>query len=233
MKKFLYLAVPVVLFFFLVSTSEASPGGVALAQFSGESELGQQLENSDRDILAETILLPEDSFDTVEAAEMIRRIAKLPQPLLNRIDEEGIRVRLFEGNLTDNPTASHLKGKTPRGYTNGATWDSVPGIGGAEIVLVKIGASEKGKGHGSINLELHELAHSIDHLVYKDFSDQDSFQAIWKKERTELFPGRDYFIIYPEEYFAEAFAYYYFSAESNAFLKSTAPLTYELIKGLD
>ena len=51
---------------------------------------------------------------------------------------------------------------------NDATWDDVPGMGGSHTVFVKIGASDKGNGHGSVNLELHELAHSVDHIVYGD-----------------------------------------------------------------
>ncbi|MFD4931567.1 hypothetical protein ACFWMS_22115 [Peribacillus butanolivorans] len=32
--------------------------------------------------------------------------------------------------------------------------------------MVKTRASDKGNGHGSVNLELHELAHFIDNIVY-------------------------------------------------------------------
>ncbi|ALC90188.1 toxin [Bacillus sp. FJAT-18017] len=233
MKKLFLIVVPAVLFFFLISTSKAAPGGVALANFNGETPLGQHLQYIDWGNLSGTVLLPEETFDTFEAAAIIQRLAKLPDSLLSKINKEGIVVRLFEGRLTDNPTASHLKGETPRGYTNGATWDAVPGIGGSEVVLVKIGASEKGKGHGSINLELHELAHSIDNLVYDGLSEQKAFIKVWEKERTKLFPGLKYFNNYPEEYFAEAFALYYLSEESNQFLEKTAPLTYKLIQDLD
>ena len=78
-------------------------------------------------------------------------------------------IKLFTGKLTDNPTASHLSGMIPRGYVNNTTWDDVPGLGGSKTVLVKIGASHKGNGHSSVNLELHELAHSIDNYVFNEF----------------------------------------------------------------
>ncbi|WP_420535002.1 anthrax toxin lethal factor-related metalloendopeptidase, partial [Bacillus mycoides] len=47
------------------------------------------------------------------------------------------------------------------------TWDDVPGVGsdiGGKPVMARIGFSERGKGHGSINLELHEIAHAIDRV---------------------------------------------------------------------
>ncbi|MEF2098411.1 hypothetical protein V3595_27995 [Bacillus sp. CFBP9009] len=56
-----------------------------------------------------------------------------------------------------------------------------------------VGASDKGKGHGSVNLELHELAHSIDKIVYNGIRDDVNFLGIWGKEvnvtvsRTVLF----------------------------------------------
>src|SRR5690606_14826489 len=120
-------------------------------------------------------------------------------------------------------------GKKPRGYSeNGPTWDEVPGIGGSEVVLAKIGSSDKGKGHGSINLELHELAHSIDKFVFDSISDDPYFLAIWEKEVNLLFPNRSYFSDFPEEYFAESFAMFYLSDQTRNHLKLVAPMTYQL-----
>jgi hypothetical protein len=140
---------------------------------------------------------------------------------------------LFNGKLTDNSSAAYLKGTTPRGYGNNAKWDDVPGMGGSHTVLVKIGASDKGKGHSSVNLELHELAHSIDTIVYGGIQDDPEFLNIWGKEVHILFPNQPYFINYPEEYFAEVFAIFYVNQEQNDRLKLLAPRTYAYIKQLD
>jgi Pro-Pro endopeptidase len=125
-----------------------------------------------------------------------------------------------------------LAGQTPRGYHSQITWDEVPGIGGSEVVLVKIGNSEKGMGHGSVNLELHELAHSIDRLVFQSISKDKTFQFIWEEERGILFPGNSYFILHAEEYFAETFAMYYLNEETKEQLKKFAPQTYDFFKEL-
>lgn len=54
-------------------------------------------------------------------------------------------------------------------------------------MLVKIGASEKGKGHSSVNLEYHELAHSIDYKILKYGSKTEGYKAIWNEEKVDYF----------------------------------------------
>lgn len=162
---------------------------------------------------------------------MISRLDQLPPSLLKETYEAGVVIILFTGKLTENPTASHLAGVIPRGYTK-TTWDDVPGIGGSKTVLIKIGASQKGSGHGSVNLELHELAHSLDRYVFYHIRQNKDFIKIWEKEKNILFPGQPYFLNYPEEYFAESFAYFYMGGKYKEELKKKAPLTYHLIEGL-
>jgi hypothetical protein len=112
------------------------------------------------------------------------------------------------------------------------TWDDVPGVGGSKTVLVKIGASEKGNGHGSVNLELHELAHSVDRYVYDEIRHDPTFLEIWEAEKEILFPGKTYFTSYPEEYFAETFAMFYLGNETKEELKMRAPKTFMFYSSL-
>lgn len=234
MKKLLYAALAAFFFLSYITTSKAAPGGVEFKDLQNNKQLMLAVKNKDANqLVGETVLFPREPFDAVQSAEIINTISSLPEQLLGKIHEAGIVVRLFNGKLTDNPSARHLKGVTPRGYKNGVTWDDVPGIGGSKVVLVKIGASGKGSGHGSINLELHELAHSIDKIVFHNLSKKQAFKSVWVKERNSLFPEQEYFLAYPEEFFAEAFALYYYSAETNQILKEKAPSTYQLIEGLD
>lgn len=182
--------------------------------------------------LQKMIILPDTPFDHSEAKKMIETLAHIDPALLKKIADQHIYMKLFTGKLTDEPSARYLRGQTPRGYLSSITWDDVPGIGGSHLVLVKIGHSEKGKGHGSVNLELHELAHSIDYIVFDHIHATPSFLAIWREEAKQLFPHNYYFLDYPEEYFAESFAYYYYNNETRGHLKETAPKTYEFIKQL-
>ena len=140
--------------------------------------------------LQQFFLFPQSSFDEKESFQMIQSINKLPSSLLFKLVEKDVKIKLFNGRLTDQASAAHLKGDKPRGYGSDAIWDDVPGMGGSHTVLVKIGASDKGKGHGSVNLELHELAHSVDQIVYGGIQDDDKFLNIWRKEVHTLFPNQ-------------------------------------------
>ncbi|EKN69503.1 hypothetical protein BABA_08751 [Neobacillus bataviensis LMG 21833] len=230
MKKWVVVLFIAGVFLSSITTSQASFDGIILGDFPRNSMLYNSIKTEKSvNLLNQIIVLPEQSFDQREAAAMITRIASLPRSLLEKINENGINVKLFTGKLTDNPTTQQLAGKVPRGYQANVTWDDVPGIGGSKVVLAKIGSSEAGKGHGSVNLELHELAHSIDRYVCVDISGSHEFQRVWEKEHDQLFPGNRYFL-FPEEYFAESFAMFYLNDGSNLELKMKAPNTFKFIE---
>jgi Pro-Pro endopeptidase len=233
MRKIAQLFIVIVLSFTLLGSSNANMDGILLNDFPKQSILYNSIDIDSVNLAGQIIVLPEDDFDQEEAAGIINRISMLPDSMLRKAVKNNIRVKLFEGNLTDNPSARHLKGVIPRGYTTNRTWDQVPGIGGSRTVLVKIGSSEKGKGHSSVNLELHELAHSLDRHVYGGLREKEQFLEIWRHESRLLFPGRAYFLDYPEEYFAESFAMFYIGGMPARLLQQAAPRTYQYIKSLN
>lgn len=216
----------------LMGSSQATMDGIKLKDYPSRSLLHKSLVLHSPYLLGDIVVLPVEPFDELETADIISRVDRLPTSLLRKIAAKNIKLKLFVGKLTDNPTAHHLEGVIPRGYKTETTWDEVPGIGGSKTVLVKIGFSEKGSGHGSVNLELHELAHSIDRYVYGEIRNNPHFQSVWKKERVKLFPHQDYFLTFPEEYFAEGFAMFFVGGESRKQLKEKAPETYLFIKCL-
>jgi Pro-Pro endopeptidase len=231
MRKWLVSSILAGLFLSTITTSQASFDSIKLGDYPKNSELYQFINNeSSLQQLNEMVLLPKSLFDEKAAAGIITRMADLPETLLEKVNEQGITLKLFTGKLTDNQTARYLAGQIPRGYNSQTTWDEVPGIGGSQVVLVKIGSSEKGKGHGSVNLELHEMAHSIDKLVFQNISKNKEFKLIWEEERGILFPGNSYFLLHAEEYFAETFAMYYLNDETKLQLKEAAPQTYNFFK---
>src|SRR3954466_12083411 len=232
MKKNRYLLFIVILSLALMGNSQAELHGVKLEDFPANSILKTSINLTSEKELGNIVILPNKIFNQQEAAQVISRLDRLPSSLLAKINRNGIVIQLFTDKLTDNPTASHLSGMIPRGYVNNTTWDDVPGLGGSKTVLVKIGASNKGNGHSSVNLELHELAHSIDIYVFNELRYNRDFLEIWNQEKDQLFPGISYYLTYPEEYFAESFAYYYFGGHYRKELKRKAPLTYRLISKL-
>ena len=167
----------------LMGNSQAEKGGVKLKDYPETSILKTSLQIVSAHELNHIIILPNSNFNQAEAAEMISRLDRLPTSLLAKINRSGIVVKLFTGNLTDNRTAAHLSGIVPRGYVKQVTWDNLPGVGGSKTVLVKIGSSNQGNGHSSVNLELHELAHSIDRHVYQGLRYQQHFLDIWNERK--------------------------------------------------
>jgi Pro-Pro endopeptidase len=217
-----------------IKHTKASPFGIPLNEYQSITFYTNQFDIDNKELLGEMILLPEESFNEIEAIEMIKRIDSIHPQIINLLVNNNIQIKLFAGKLTDEPTASHLKGIRPRGYSeDGPLWDDVPGIGGSKLVLAKIGHSEKGSGHGSINLELHELAHTIDKYIYYGVRYDREFQRVWTKEARGIFPNSSYLNNFPEEYFGEVFAYYYLSPESRSLLMREAPLTYNYLVQLE
>ncbi|RSD26286.1 anthrax toxin lethal factor-related metalloendopeptidase [Mesobacillus subterraneus] len=233
MRKIIQIFIVIVLSFTMLGSSNANMEGIFLYEYPKQSLLYESLNPEAVQLAGNLVVLPEKDFDQAEAAMIINRLTVLPETMLRKAVNSNIKVKLFEGSLTDNPTASHLKGVVPRGYTSKKTWDQVPGIGGSRTVLVKIGSSEKGKGHGSVNLELHEFAHSLDRHVYGGIRQEERFLEIWKRESRLLFPGRAYFLDYPEEYFAESFAMFHIGGMPSKLLKEAAPQTYQYIEALE
>lgn len=204
-------------------------------RYETPSVLKRKLLDCNQECLVDEItVLPQEKYDINAVAKIKNHLKALPESILVHLISSDIHILLVNGPITETKEYSHLKGVVPRGWegTN-KTWDDVPGIGGSKVVVIRIGYSEKGSGHGSINLELHELAHSIDGILKNNLSSSAAFQSIWKREKDKLFPGEAYFINYPEEYFAEAFALFYCDNDSKKRLKRWAPLTYQSIEKLN
>lgn len=228
MKKLgLYLLYAFSVFILSYNTS-ISPIGRSLMNYHFEEETPPFSSTIEK-----LIYLPHQSFNEKEALSMIENINRIDQNILDKAVHKGLKIKLFTGKLTEQSKLLPLHGKVPRGYSKAdPSWDFVPGIGGGEIVYAKIGHSEFGKGHGSIALELHEFAHSLDKYVFQFVHYNPLFLTAWKEESKVLFPNQPYFHKFPEEYFAECFAFYYFDKESMELLKEKAPLTYQFMNQL-
>ncbi|CAM3311052.1 MULTISPECIES: anthrax toxin lethal factor-related metalloendopeptidase [Yersinia] len=147
----------------------------------------------------------------IDPAPVTAELQKLPLNILKTADSLGQFITLTNDNITNHPRMNALKGQTPRGWTNGKTWDSVPGVGalgkGAEnefhadetvVALTQLanGSWQLATEHGSANLVLHEYAHAIDRSfgekanmgdkglgeVGDSLSCRQSFRDIWQTE---------------------------------------------------
>lgn len=184
-------------------------------------------------LLGELILLPDDhNYDKASTIEMVNTISQINPTILTFLTENNLKIKLFNGKLTDEPNFQDLKGTVPRGWNNGLTWDDVPGGCGPTLALVKIGASQRGMGHSSVNLELHEIGHLFERN-YQVLRNNMDYNQIWKEEAPKLMPGRNYFSDYQDEFFAEAFAMYYYGPNTREVVKQVAPNTYSLLNDIE
>ncbi|WP_458412937.1 anthrax toxin lethal factor-related metalloendopeptidase [Schinkia sp. CFF1] len=223
--------------FFLLSflpaltLAQEKVSGLTLDEAEQQYNLVVNLDNQEvKDLVDQIVLVPdEDNYNHDEVKGMVSRIAHIHPTFLQYLVVNNVKVKLFSGKLTDEPYFDDLKGVTPRGWSKDKTWDQVPGAGGKYIAAAKIGASDQGNGHGSINLELHEIGHTVERTVFKGLRNDEDFLKIWAKEVPVLFPGDSYFNSYPEEYFAEVFAMYYLNKDTNLEVQMKAPKTYAYI----
>ncbi|MGN1402374.1 MAG: fibronectin type III domain-containing protein [Bacillus sp. (in: firmicutes)] len=181
------------------------------------------------------VLDDDNEYDIEEAQLMIDRVAKMDDRLISETEKAGIKLKFIDFPVTDLPEYNYLKGVVPRGWEGtGKTWDDVPGIGG-DPTAARIGYSDYGMGHSTVNLELHEFAHAIDFWALGlEISQMEEFVDIHEAEYESLFHDHVvyYYFAYIEEYFAEAIALYHLSDETNARLLERAPRTYDFIESL-
>jgi hypothetical protein len=173
------------------------------------------------------------SYDANEAQAMINRLARVDERILAHTNHAGVRIILMDQPLTELPEFEYLSGVTPRGWEGtGRTWDDVPGAGGY-TTAARIGYSNPGNSHSTINLELHEYGHAVDsYAAGFTVSESQAFRDIMAQEKDNLFrdhqvPG--YFNT-PGEYFAETFAMYYLGGNAGARLAERAPQTYHFME---
>ena len=114
---------------------------------------------------------------------VIQELDKWPDGVIMALALQNTKVIVCRGSVTD--FRSDLKGKAPRGWPPGSTWDSVPGLNFMEAnsnntVIAVIGHAAgnphvalTGEGHGSVNLVLHESGHAFDNVGKSIFRSKD------------------------------------------------------------
>lgn len=233
MKKHSLLITLIVLLLLLSGLDTKRPfTGVTLQKASSKVQLEYAKTYPNYDILERMIYIPSEVEDWPSLTKMIFHIQSIERPILQRLEAAGVKIRLFQGDLTDEPWLYHLKWEHPRGWKSPVTWEDVPGSGGSWLISAKIGASDPGNGHRSVNLELHEIGHTIYELLNNNDSLISDFEKIWKNEVSHLFGDQEYFNMYSSEYFSESFAYYYTNEDLKAQLNKVAPETATFISKL-
>ena len=174
--------------------------------------------------IQDLVWLPYNSHNDVISERMVMHLAKVdPELVIGVSTYTPDRLILTDGFITSVYDYFYLKGEEARG--TGTTFDQIPGVC-CDPMVVKIGYQGK-----SLNILLHEFGHSVDIMLFGWISGTDAFLEIQQLEKETMF-GDDEYMNYPEEYFAESFAFYYHSDATRAELYAKAPQTHDFIANL-
>ncbi|WP_068608302.1 anthrax toxin lethal factor-related metalloendopeptidase [Paenibacillus swuensis] len=178
------------------------------------------------------IIRPQGSYDAEEADAMVGRVFQLYPNLIEGLIYNDVHIKLTKGKITDEPEMAKYRGVIPRGWENtGKTWDDIPGSSGSTVVA-RIGYSERGKGHDTENLELHETFHAVDTYLFDDISQSERFRKLWREEAGNYFWGDRYMDTYSEEYFAEVSCMMFATEASRTIVETKLPETYSFLESL-
>jgi hypothetical protein len=141
-----------------------------------------------------------------------KELVRLPDAIGGALADAGVLVVACRGSVLG--YAPHLAGQRPREWSEGSTWDTVPGcyLPSEKVVVVATVAHEAarrvppfGVGHGSRSLAVHETLHGYDYARARAASRAAEFRRAWRSDVPVL--GTSYFTnpnSGPEESFAES-----------------------------
>lgn len=177
------------------------------------------------DAIIDLIYLPYNNTEDVILERVSLELTKIDKELVLAINEQTTdRVIFTPLTIPSVYEYFFLQGVEARGTNR--TYDEISGVC-CDPMVVKYT-----EGRNAEQILLHEFGHSVDVMLFYWYSHSDEFLAIWEEEKELLFPGQSYYLDYPEEYFAESFAYYYQGDFTRNQLLENAPKTYEIMEGL-
>jgi hypothetical protein len=134
---------------------------------------------------------PAGSGTSEHAAIVAKRLDLLPPSIRDAMARHGIRVSVGQNSVTD--VMPELSGVKPRGWPEGMTWDSVPGLydnkSKTVVAAMRNGQiPEYGNGHGSADLLLHEALHGYDrtHPSGGSYSSTLDFMGAYRADKSNM-----------------------------------------------
>lgn len=171
--------------------------------------------------------------------QFFRQLCLMPNDHRSLITNRKIGIHLLAGSIAQHPWIQSLA-EGPRGHE--VAWGQLPGVAGVTQEAPSIiNVTSLNKGHGSVNLVLHEQAHVLDRFlrgrdsVDYDISPTSEFDEVQKDtpwSQVYPLPLIEYHRKYPEEHFAELYAKWYSSEDSRAELRALIPGAEEFFNSL-
>lgn len=178
-----------------------------------------------------------DSFAALPAEEREAALnevmdiySRLPVNLIITLRQRNRGIDLVADNVTQHPAMESYANRRPRGWAEGRTWSEVPGAGATGRHGTIIAGNSLHRGHGSVDLILHEVGHTVDRYFKDrdgtmDFSNTRVFSEVNRATPFETLygPSAGYQSSNDEENFAEMFALYYAGPETRQRLSEIFP----------
>lgn len=162
--------------------------------------------------------------------EVMDIYSRLPVNLLITLRQRNRGIDLVADNVTNHPAMESYANRRPRGWAEGRTWSEVPGAGATGRHGTIIAGNSLHRGHGSVDLILHEVGHTVDRYFKDrdgtmDFSNTRIFSEVNSATPFEALYGRSagYQSSNDEENFAEMFALYFATPETRQHLSEIFP----------
>jgi hypothetical protein len=168
--------------------------------------------------LSQKLVATAGTADANDVTLVSRRLAVAPPRVLWATQDRGIHVVACRDSVVE--YLPQLKGVQPRGWPDGATWDSVPGVDWGKVVVIAVighatGTAHVpgyGEGEGSFALVLHELGHALDGAMdgTDTYSGRRDFLGARASDSGSLTPYESQAgAAGPQETWAEMFARFY------------------------
>jgi len=173
---------------------------------------------------------------TTQLNEALKSYTRLPYYMLERIQRHNKGLTLVAGKLSNHPALANMGNQRPRGWVVGTKFDDLPGIGATNDHGAIICLDSLHKGHGSVDLVLHEVGHGFDRYFTSEFNLPRNFMSAWRSFNP-IMASTPFVALYGEtrvayhrnreENFAELFAMYFHSDESREKLKTVFPIAHD------
>jgi hypothetical protein len=102
--------------------------------------------------------------------EVMDVYSRLPVDIIVTLRKRNRGIDVVADNVTTHPGMRSYSNTRPRGWGEGRTWSEVPGAGATANNGTIIAGNSLHRGHGAVDLILHEVGHTVDRY----FKDRDS-----------------------------------------------------------
>lgn len=163
-------------------------------------------------------------YENILIQRHVQELAKFPESVLEKLKEKGLKqIEIGNISVTDMAKNDELRELKPRNWSEGSSWNDVPGVYNPNDRTVAISIGN----HGSESLSIHEVAHAIGDLFKLDKSKEmiEHHKRLFNKVEDYLkggdTPGNR---AGTEEMFAEALATLLDDGEEKAVKRFDQPL---------